>query len=263
MNRSAQRAAPGHRGDGRRERGSDVGSGRRGGLVRRWRPEGPLAAGQGGRNQLVLADRRAGQFRADPQPSGRRPLGAAEPGTADAYPRQPRRLHAGLHGVAHHRAGDRSLGGSRLARRRHLPGAAATGRLPVSLGVIGLYAGLLAGLTAAAAGRFAGRIWWPIHKVAVARWRWSGCTGCAPAATASALFVMYVATGSIRGRSCRPAATSRAADGTCSMPEGVRRAERGRPMSRALHLAYRREERADDREVRTRGCCRPAATPTR
>ena len=35
----------------------------------------------------------------------------------------------------------------------------------ITLGVIGTYAGLLAGLTAAFAGRWARRIWWPVHKV--------------------------------------------------------------------------------------------------
>jgi hypothetical protein len=38
--------------------------------------------------------------------------------------------------------------------------------LPVTLGVIGLYAGVLAGLTAALAGRLPLRVWWPVHKVA-------------------------------------------------------------------------------------------------
>jgi hypothetical protein len=35
----------------------------------------------------------------------------------------------------------------------------------VTLGVISTYAGLLAGLTAAFAGRWARRVWWPVHKV--------------------------------------------------------------------------------------------------
>jgi len=38
--------------------------------------------------------------------------------------------------------------------------------LPVTLGVIGLYAGLLAGLTASLAGRLPLRLWWPVHKLA-------------------------------------------------------------------------------------------------
>ena len=40
--------------------------------------------------------------------------------------------------------------------------------VPVTLGVLGLYAGLLAGVTASLSGRrFVARVWWPIHKVAV------------------------------------------------------------------------------------------------
>jgi hypothetical protein len=38
--------------------------------------------------------------------------------------------------------------------------------VPVTMGVIGLYAGLLAGLTAALSGRLPLRVWWPIHKAA-------------------------------------------------------------------------------------------------
>jgi hypothetical protein len=38
--------------------------------------------------------------------------------------------------------------------------------VPVTLGVIGVYAGLVAGLTASMAGRLAARIWWPVHKTA-------------------------------------------------------------------------------------------------
>ncbi len=37
--------------------------------------------------------------------------------------------------------------------------------VPVTLGLIGLYAGVLAGLTAALSGHLAVRVWWPIHKV--------------------------------------------------------------------------------------------------
>ena len=47
-----------------------------------------------------------------------------------------------------------------------VPMAATYRPVPVTLGVIGVYAGLLAGLTAALAGRVTARIWWPIHKVA-------------------------------------------------------------------------------------------------
>lgn len=40
--------------------------------------------------------------------------------------------------------------------------------VPVTLGVIAMYAGLLAGLTAGLSGhRVVARVWWPVHKVAV------------------------------------------------------------------------------------------------
>jgi len=49
-----------------------------------------------------------------------------------------------------------------------LPMGATYRPAPVTLGVVGLYAGLLAGLTARFAGhRVAARVWWPLHKVAV------------------------------------------------------------------------------------------------
>lgn len=37
----------------------------------------------------------------------------------------------------------------------------------VTLGVLGLYAGLAAGLTGMLAGGIASRVWWPIHKIAI------------------------------------------------------------------------------------------------
>ncbi len=48
-----------------------------------------------------------------------------------------------------------------------LPLGSAYRPVPVTLGVIGLYAGALAGVTAALSGRrFVARVWWPVHKVA-------------------------------------------------------------------------------------------------
>ncbi|OZB80347.1 MAG: hypothetical protein B7X41_18035 [Microbacterium sp. 14-71-5] len=47
-----------------------------------------------------------------------------------------------------------------------LPMAAAYRPVPVSLGVIAVWAGLFTGLTARFAGRLPGRLWWPVHKVA-------------------------------------------------------------------------------------------------
>ena len=49
-----------------------------------------------------------------------------------------------------------------------LPMAAQYRPVAVSLGVVAAWAGLVTGLTARFAGRFLGRLWWPIHKVAAA-----------------------------------------------------------------------------------------------
>lgn len=48
-----------------------------------------------------------------------------------------------------------------------LPMRASYRPVPVTLGVIGAWAGLLAGVTAALAGHLPARAWWPVHKVAV------------------------------------------------------------------------------------------------
>jgi hypothetical protein len=64
----------------------------------------------------------------------------------------------------------------------------------VTLGVLGLYAGLLAGVTASLAGRFSLRAWWPIHKVSVVALMlvWGHTLG---GLDAPALVVVYVVTG--------------------------------------------------------------------
>jgi hypothetical protein len=49
-----------------------------------------------------------------------------------------------------------------------LPMRASYRPVPVTLGLIGAWAGLLAGITATLAGHLPARAWWPIHKVAVA-----------------------------------------------------------------------------------------------
>lgn len=46
-----------------------------------------------------------------------------------------------------------------------LPMASTYRPTAVTLGVIGTYAGLITGITAAFAGRWAARVWWPVHKV--------------------------------------------------------------------------------------------------
>lgn len=47
-----------------------------------------------------------------------------------------------------------------------LPLASSYRPVPVTLGVLALWAGLIAGLTARLAGSVAARVWWPVHKVA-------------------------------------------------------------------------------------------------
>jgi hypothetical protein len=48
-----------------------------------------------------------------------------------------------------------------------LPLASSYRPVPVTLGVLALWAGLITGLTARLAGTVAARVWWPVHKVAV------------------------------------------------------------------------------------------------
>jgi DMSO/TMAO reductase YedYZ heme-binding membrane subunit len=52
-------------------------------------------------------------------------------------------------------------------RGSFLPMASDYRPVGVTLGVVAVWAGLVTGLTASLAGRWAGRLWWPIHKVAV------------------------------------------------------------------------------------------------
>jgi DMSO/TMAO reductase YedYZ heme-binding membrane subunit len=52
-------------------------------------------------------------------------------------------------------------------RGSFLPMASHYRPVGVTLGVVALWAGLVTGVTASLAGRWAGRLWWPIHKVAV------------------------------------------------------------------------------------------------
>lgn len=67
--------------------------------------------------------------------------------------------------------------------------------LPVTLGVIGLYAGLAAGLTAAFAGRLAQRVWFPVHKASIVSLVLIWLHGVLAGADTSALLGMYVVTG--------------------------------------------------------------------
>ncbi|MGN8244168.1 hypothetical protein ACTHAM_001067 [Cellulomonas soli] len=76
-----------------------------------------------------------------------------------------------------------------------LPMASGYRPVAVTLGLLGLWSGLLTGVTARLAGRFAARIWWPVHKVAagsfVLVWAHSVLAG----SDVSALRVLYASTG--------------------------------------------------------------------
>lgn len=68
--------------------------------------------------------------------------------------------------------------------------------VPVTLGVLGLYAGLLAGVTAALAGRrLVSRIWWPVHKVAVTAFLLVWAHGVLAGSDTWALRWVYLGTG--------------------------------------------------------------------
>ena len=86
--------------------------------------------------------------------------------------------------------------------------------LPVTLGVIALYAGLAAGLTASLAGRWARRVWWPIHKVAIVSLVLVWLHGVLAGADSSALLGMYVLTGlAVLGLAISRYTTATARDG--------------------------------------------------
>lgn len=76
-----------------------------------------------------------------------------------------------------------------------LPMASTYRPVPVSLGVLALWAGAITGITARFAGSFAARQWWPIHKVAAALlvlvWAHSVFAG----SDATALTLFYIVTG--------------------------------------------------------------------
>lgn len=76
-----------------------------------------------------------------------------------------------------------------------LPMASTYRTVPVTLGVIGCYAGFLAGVTAALAGHIRLRVWWPIHKVAVVALVLVWVHGLQAGADSAALRVMYLTTG--------------------------------------------------------------------
>lgn len=64
----------------------------------------------------------------------------------------------------------------------------------VTLGLIGTYAGLLAGLTAAFAGRWARRLWWPVHKVSAGSLVLVWAHGVLAGGDSPALWPLYLST---------------------------------------------------------------------
>ena len=76
-----------------------------------------------------------------------------------------------------------------------LPLGASYRPVPVTLGVIGLYAGLLAGVTAALAGRVPARLWWPLHKVSVSTLVLVWLHGLSAGSDSVGLRLGYAATG--------------------------------------------------------------------
>jgi hypothetical protein len=67
--------------------------------------------------------------------------------------------------------------------------------LPVTLGVLALYAGLAAGLTASLAGRLPLRVWWPVHKVASVAFVLVWWHGVLAGSDTPALLATYAGTG--------------------------------------------------------------------
>jgi len=69
--------------------------------------------------------------------------------------------------------------------------------LPVTLGVIGLYAGVAAGLSAALSGRVASRVWWPIHKVSIVSLLLVWLHGMLAGVDTPVLLALYVLSGGL------------------------------------------------------------------
>jgi len=78
-----------------------------------------------------------------------------------------------------------------------LPMRASYRPVPVTLGVVGAWAGLLAGVTAALAGHLPARAWWPIHKVAAVALVLAWLHGVLAGGDTYALRWIYVGTGLI------------------------------------------------------------------
>lgn len=76
-----------------------------------------------------------------------------------------------------------------------LPMASHYRPLPVTLGVLAVWSGLLSGLTAALAGRWLGRVWWPVHRVALLAFLLAWAHGLWSGSDSVALTGTYLVTG--------------------------------------------------------------------
>ena len=112
--------------------------------------------------------------------------------------------------------------------------------LPVTLGVLGLYAGAAAGLTAAFSGRLPRWAWWPVHKVAIASLVLVWLHGVLAGIDTPALLGMYAVTGLgvlalAVSRYTTPSARSRVAElaavGAREMAAGERAGRRHQPLN--------------------------------
>ena len=75
-----------------------------------------------------------------------------------------------------------------------VPMGAAYRPVATTLGVVAFWSGAVAGVTALLAGRVASRVWWPIHKVAVAALVLALLHGILGGGDTAALTVMYAVT---------------------------------------------------------------------
>jgi hypothetical protein len=76
-----------------------------------------------------------------------------------------------------------------------LPMASTYRPVPVTLGVIAMWAAALTAITASLAGRLPGRLWWPIHKVAAGVFALSWAHGLLAGSDTAALTWCYLSTG--------------------------------------------------------------------
>lgn len=76
-----------------------------------------------------------------------------------------------------------------------LPLGATYRPVPVTMGVVGAYAGCLAGVTASLSGRLTARVWWPIHKAAALSLVLVWGHGMLAGSDTHLLTAMYVLTG--------------------------------------------------------------------